>query len=476
LKELESLDRYSHKSAGYLKGVNNLVFYLFLISFIIIVNIFGYSFINIREIKYLFIVNILLVFVFYFKLFGKYWHPIFIFLGTLTLFQGGLIIFGDYDDYSYVWLMGANFSLTETAIRLTFLLISLSYWFTLIGGYFGKKSIVKDKNFSIYSNHFLNRIKFFFLIIYFLTLPFYVYKQLNYFSFFLKYGYIAFYQTSDYLEQVGYIPRAISFITPLAFLCFFLLERKKKNILFISLPFFIITLSLLFSGFRGSFFTFWLTFLLFYKQKFNNHISYKSLFVLISIISIFGLMISLFREGIQINLIDIFNNNPIFLFFKQQGVSYYVTAMAIEFRHEFAPRIFHYLVIEPFLAIFTKLGGTPGNSFATDLMIKINYDGFLHGYGVGSTYLAEAYLLGGIPFACFFSFVLGFLISRLFSYFEYTTIFNKLIIFTFMQYIAFLPRDLLFMPLAQTVKVAFYLPFLYVILSLVAELFKGVNE
>jgi len=177
-------------------------------------------------------------------------------------------------------------------------------------------------------------------------------------------------------------------------------------------------------------------------------------------ISFSGLFISSFRGGRDINFIELFSKNPILEFFKQQGVSYYVTAMAIEFKDEFAPKILYYLTWEPVSAISSKALSVPGRSFATDLMMKINYLGYTLGYGTGSSYIAEAYLLGGLPSVLFISFLIGYVLSKLFDYFKYVNVFLKLIIFTFIQYTLFLPRDLLLMPISQIIKVGVYLLFL----------------
>jgi hypothetical protein len=207
----------------------------------------------------------------------------------------------------------------------------------------------------------------------------------------------------------------------------------------------------------------------FYKHKFNNKLSFKTLFILIVIISITGLLISFVRENISSNSEFILNKNPILEFFKQQGVSFYVTAMAIEFKHEFTPNILKYLMWEFISAISSTALSVPGRAFATDLMIKINYDGYLMGYGTGSSYLAEAYLLGGPTAVCLTSFFIGYFLSKLYKNFEYTNIYIKILIFTIIQYVFFLPRDLLLMPLAQAIKVIFYLLLLFFIIGFIKQ-------
>lgn len=450
---------------------DKILFFTSFIFFIIALNLIFYYILPIEDLKYIFLLNVLLSVFYYFIMFGKSWHPIFIFIGTLTLFQGGLIISSIFHNInlSYVSLMGANIFLKKNTVRLTILLISLSYWFALIGAYLGSRDKIKIKNLKKAKNYDYNFLKQLFLVIFFIAMPFYIYKQFIYFSYFLKYGYLAFYQSTKFIKEAGFLVRSFSFLVPIAFLGYFFLEKNKKLILLICLVYFIITIPILISGFRGLFFGFWLTVFLFYKQKFNNKLSFKALFILVVVISITGLLISFMRDNVSPNVEFILNKNPILEFFKQQGVSFYVTAMAIEFKHEFAPNILKYLMWEPISAIFSTALSVPGRAFGTDLMIKINYDGYLMGYGTGSSYLAEAYLLGGSMAVCLTSFFIGYISNKLYKNFEYANIYIKILIFTVIQYIFFLPRDLLLMPLAQAIKVGIYLLLLFFIIGFIKQ-------
>lgn len=452
------------------------IIYFGLIFFILSVNLISVYFLPLESLKYLFLINFILSVFVFFKLFGLYLYPIFIFIGTLTLFQGGLILYSIFHniDLSFVWLMGANFFASESTVRTSILSIILSYWFLLLGGYIGsinnkKRDINKSKlKTEIMKNKIIKNLA---LLIFFLSLPLYIYKISIYFNFFLEYSYLAFYQSTEFAERVGFIIRVITFFTPLSFLVYFLLEEKKINILIITFIFFFVSLPLLLSGFRGLFFTFWLTVFLFYKKKFNNNLSFKSLLILVSIISVLGLLVSLYRENVNnINLNILFGKNPFLEFIGQQGVSFFVTVMATEFRDEFKDNILYYLIWEPISAIFPNALNTSGRAFATDLMIKINYEGFLMGYGTGSSYLAESYLLGGVFGVALVSFLIGFILSKLFYYFDYVDIYKKVLIFTAIQYIIYLPRDLLLMPLSQVIKSGIYMLLLYFIFNFIWQI------
>lgn len=445
---------------------NKFILNISLFPFFISLNIVLTYLLPIEYLKFLYLFNMIISVIIYFTLFGKRWHPVFIFIGTLSLFQGGLFIGNINTEFnpSYIPLMGANLYVSDETVRMSVLLLILSYWFVLLGGYLGNKSKVSHFYKSSLSNNNFYRI--FFLILFFITLPFYAYKQLNYFNYFLNYGYLAFYKSSEFLENVAFLTRAISFFTPISFLGYFLLENKKKKIFLIASIFFTFNIFTLLSGFRGSFFTFWLVFLLFYYLKFNSKLSILKVFLIFTFIAIVSVLISLGRESANYNISKL-DKNPLLEFIKQQGVSFYVTEMAVEFSDEFSPKIFDYLLWQPISAILSTALSVPGRAFATDLMIKINYDGYLAGFGVGSAYIAEAYLLGGPPAVFFVSFFIGYLLSRLFNIFAYSNIYLKIVIFTAIQYMIYLPRDLLLMPLSQVIKVSIYLILIYFIAKFV---------
>ncbi len=139
--------------------------------------------------------------------------------------------------------------------------------------------------------------------------------------------------------------------------------------------------------------------------------------------------------------------------------------MAIEFYDEFADRILNYLMWEPIGNIFPHLLSLPGRTFANDLTIKINYNAFSLGYGTGSSYLAEAYLLDGPFVVSLISLFLGFILSKLFIRFRYSNVFIKILIFTLIQFIIYLPRDLLLMPLSVTLKTEIYVLITYILFT-----------
>ncbi len=150
-------------------------------------------------------------------------------------------------------------------------------------------------------------------------------------------------------------------------------------------------------------------------------------------------------------------------FLKEQGVSFYVTAMAIEYYPEFKGNIINYILYGTIGAINSTFLNHSGRAFGVDLMQKINYAGYLQGYGTGSSFLAESYLLGGLFGVILISLFIGFILNLIYKYYSYFNIYIKIVSFVLFQYIIFLPRDLLLMPLSQIIKVMPYLFLIYLI-------------
>ncbi|ADC88775.1 hypothetical protein Thal_0139 [Thermocrinis albus DSM 14484] len=428
-------------------------------------NIFLINFIDIALLKYVYVCNIVFAFLLYLLVFGKKWHPVLIFMGTLTLFQGGLIISSIFDtsiDISFVFLMEANLYLQEDSLRTAMLIINLSYWFVLLGGLWG--SISDNYKLKDYYNNngFLKKL---FLAIFLIALPFYIYKIFIYFFYFLQGGYMAFYQSTEYLEKAGFITRAISYFAYIGLLGYFLQEQNRKYIFTVLFIWLFMTLPVLLSGFRGQFFTFWLTIFLFYKKRFDKRLKLREIFIVFIIVSVLSLIVSYYREAGTLGFL--LPKNPVLEFLKQQGVSFFVTAMAVEFSDEFSGKILKYLLWEPLGAIYSQYSSLPDRAFATDLMIKINYQGYLMGYGVGSSYLAEAYLLSGILGTCIVSFFIGFILSKLWNMFDSVNIYGKILVFVAVQGIIYLPRDLLLMPLSYVIKAGVYVLALYIMIEFI---------
>jgi len=460
----------------YLKNKINFYIITSIIIFFIIISVVGVFAVPLKYLNYVFLYSLFGVAIAYIFFWNFIISPTLILIGTLILFQGGLIIASVFDktiDIKYVILMGANYYLSDNTVRISFLLIIISCWSILLGSIFAKIGLINRKQ--IFKNSSVTKIeikekdKYLFLLIFILSLPFTLFKLKAYVSYFLTYGYMGFYRSSSYLNDAGLIIRLLSYLTPISFIGYFLLEHdKKKNSIIIIIYFFISVVNAI-MGFRGSFLTFWITVFLFYNYKYQKKLSALKIILLIISIAVFSLLISNYRDYGKIANLEIVSN-PIIVFLKQQGVSFYVTAMTIDYYDYFYKNTISYLLYGIIGGILPSYLNYSGRALAVDLMKKINMQGYLQGYGTGSSFLAESYLLGGQIGVLIVSFFLGFIITKLYTNFDKKNIYAKIIIFIFFQYVFFLPRDFLMMPVSIVIKTTVYL----ILLSFVIIILKSI--
>ena len=425
-----------------------------------------YDSLNLSFFKIWFITNIIIDFLLTYYSFNKGMHPVFIFIGTLTLFQGGLIISSLLSkDFSlrYVGLMGANFYLPEDITKKTILLIILSALFIMLGSTLSYKKISLESE-----KTYDNITAYTFLIIFFLTLPFYLYKQYIYVNFVLNNGgYMALYTSHEFLNKAGFLVRAVSFFAPISFLAYFFTEKNIKRLKIITLFFFIITVSNLIMGVRGLFFAFWLTYLFFYKIKVKSNFSIKSIVFLFLAISIVALVIGYARTNTKL----VINANPILMFLGQQGVSFQVSAMAIEFHNIFSKFALNYILYGCMAILDPRLASSINNFFANGLGAYLNYSAYSAGFGTASSYIAESYLLGRIIGVVGISFIIGILLSFSLS-FSFRNWFVGIISFTVIEYLIYLPRDFLTDTIAQLSKVLPYLIVIFIVELVIKSILK----
>jgi hypothetical protein len=102
-------------------------------------------------------------------------------------------------------------------------------------------------------------------------------------------------------------------------------------------------------------------------------------------------------------------------FVAEQGMSLHVTEVAVAEQQHFAPHIFSYLgseLLNAFVAA-DQDHYVPGKRFADDVSVYLNPMAYRLGFGSGSTYLAEAYVLGGLGGVILISLMLGILLQGL---------------------------------------------------------------
>lgn len=375
-------------------------------------------------------------------------HPVFLFLATLLIFQGGRLIawlLSDELNPFQVVFVSYPLYLRESTAKATLLLIIVSAFVTFVIALLtAQKKIPKHNAFFDYANiPYAN----FFLLLFIVTSPFWLYKNLSYLAYAIANGgYLAIYQgDGEHLQNVGTLARLLSQLSFAAFICYFVYEPHKKRLIYTTTIFVIGSVIELLIGLRGKFIIQILGLVYLYTKKFRNGYSLKYLIILLSLIVVMSLAIEIFREN------KAFTFRGIDYFLAGQGSSMLVTGLAVEYDLMFSPNAFSYF-FNGIVGVFKHQNSFDTNQlFATDLSRYINPEAFKNGYATGSSFLAESYLVGGVFFVILASAIIGALLSAIdriqkpsvlaFSYFLFI-------------YIMYLPRSSLLEPVGQFIKAA----------------------
>ena len=121
----------------------------------------------------------------------------------------------------------------------------------------------------------------------------------------------------------------------------------------------------------------------------------------VAVLSLLAVLAAGFRENKEDSLL-----NPI-SFISAQGVSMGVTESAIEFRNKFASHASGYLLNSLETAYKPSGQFKEGELFDNDLSIFLNRRAYDLGFGTGSSYLGEAYLVGGLLLTIVVSLAIG---------------------------------------------------------------------
>lgn len=335
-------------------------------------------------------------------------HPSFLFQLFLIFFQGGrLISFVLSGGARTVWvsdLYGYPEPFSVSAIKTTILLFSVCSYIIYLTALI-KLPVIKFRMPVISSTVFL--------WIFLATLPFYIYKNVAYLNYIFTHGgYIAIYANNgEHLESVGLVIRFLSNISLSAYLLYIFHEPNFKRLKYVMI-FFVLLFSMeLVIGLRGKYFVFLLLNILLYKQKikkgFNiSYLAFISLFVVFA-----SIFIASFRENLGIETDSLLQS-----FFYTQGNSSVVSALAVEHYDIFHPHSLNYLFNAVLLSFRHQNEFGAGNILATDLTNFLSPTSFGLGFGTGTSFIAELYLLWGIPTVIAGTFIIGLLMSVLKNY------------------------------------------------------------
>lgn len=332
-------------------------------------------------------------------------HPCFFFLGMLTLFQAGRVIAyccGGLTDIFEVELMtDYPFNVSRDVAGVVLLSIALS------------GICIYAPCRWCYHSCFLpstgswDRFLPYFYILFVASLPVQLYKNFCYYQYAKDHGgYLVVF--TDHGGMAASIPmavRAVSLISLPAFVGVFVLEQRKHVLRSVTAVYFTIAVPILLMGSRGGVFSLVLSLWYVAKMKSGRHARLYSAALLAAGLVLAGSWVGWLRSG---NTETSSLTGPAQVI-AGQGGSLNITEVAVAYRNRFAPHIFANLCDELRSAFFPTdhTAYVAGKNFDADASMFLNPIAYPMGSGSGSTYVAEAYLAGGIAGVVVVSTLLG---------------------------------------------------------------------
>ena len=256
----------------------------------------------------------------------------------------------------------------------------------------------------------------YFYCLFTLSVPVQLYKNFCYYQYAKQHGgYLVFFL--DHGGMAASIPlavRAISVISLPAIVGILVLERRKKWLRTATAIYFLVAAPILLTGSRGAIFSLILALWYLAKMKSNGHARWYA----VALIGITLIVLASLIGSLRTDSSESFAVAGTSRFLQEQGTSLDVTSVAIAYRQHFAPHIAAYLIGEMELA-FVAPDQTKyklGQHFADDVSMFLNPSAYQLGFGTGSSYLAEAYVMGGLPGVALVSGLLGTLLHCMHLY------------------------------------------------------------
>lgn len=386
------------------------------------------------------------------KRFSGGMHICFLFIGTLLLFQTGRLMaftlnpfFGSdpalMDPFRFVLMRDIPFDVPNLVSEMTLLAIVSSAVFVYLPC--SLKYIPARPPGTLPSSVVRGLYRS-----YCFTFPFLIYKDIRYFVFVREHGgYLAlFLMRSEILSSVDIVTRVLSLITSLAFILIFVFERNRSRIYLITFTFFLASLFDLLIGMRGKVFTLLLTLWFFQNLKRGKHFRIFTIMTSGIMLAYLAMFVANFRENQSIKLLSPLG------FISSQGISMQVTEAVVGYHRDFAGSPSTYLLHEIEAPLFpdTQVAEPHGESLAGDLTAYLSVRAAIEGYGSGSSYIAEAYLFGGMFGVIIISLILGCCFAWMHS--KCNSLYGVMLLAYTMPALIYLPRSTLLDPLGIAIK------------------------
>jgi oligosaccharide repeat unit polymerase len=334
-------------------------------------------------------------------------HPCFLFLCTLTMFQGGRLIgycLGAEPEPLRITAMTPNpFSLTHEEQGTTLLCLALSAIciYAPCRWDFHRIPPTNDRPVRQYLPYLY--------LLYFASLPVQLFKNYSYYQYVQQHGgyTLLFVEHAAIAASIPFLVRVIPLITFPVLLAIFVFERRRRALVLVTVLYFATASFILLLGSRVA--TFSLALTLWYLARLKSSRSPRvlrfALFVLLLLFA--GYVVQIIREGYEEDITSTFSPVKVFAV---QGASLNVTEMAVKYRPLFSPYTGSYMWQELQNAFVFQEHSKyfRGRTLGFDVSVLLNPRLFSSGTGTGSSYVAEAYVIGGLAGVAILSTLIGF--------------------------------------------------------------------
>jgi hypothetical protein len=244
--------------------------------------------------------------------------------------------------------------------------------------------------------------------LFYATLPIQLFKNYRYYEYVQQHGgYLSFFiNHGDIAASVPLFVRAIVLINLPAFVAIFIFERRKRYLYLATILYFAAASLVLLLGLRGGLFTLVLTLWYVASVKSTKRRRMVAVAALVFVLVLVGAVVGALREDPE--SLSTFAFAPI-EFVTLQGNSLDVTEVAVKYRQVFAPYAASYLWTElknAFVANDTT-NYFRGRWLPFDVSVFLNRAAFELGSGTGGSYVAEAYVIGGLTGVVLISLLVG---------------------------------------------------------------------
>lgn len=388
-------------------------------------------------------VNVFGVFVLIWRFTNRGRSFLFLFVSLIILFLGGRLftpLLGYQYDPGYLSFGGDTYVGNDVHIGYVVLMLT-TINALLIGVGFDRITAKKNEGLDQCCDNFIKFLNICIL----LALPFYLYKNYLYYKILnAQGGYIAMYLSTEHLDEAGIVMRIGALACQALLLARVFFSKERTQYLNWMIFFGIIFSAELIIGLRGKYFVIMLALFFLYITRYNIKLGLSRLFILATIVAFISIAIEQFREQKSESTVVGF---ILLGFLHQQSISSDVVKGAIAFSNNLGGGVEYFFkqLLVPFLPPTVISSGW---SLSGDLSQLVMPQAYLNGFGTGSSYIAELYLIGGASLI----FIVNVTIASYLKNIRYGPNFKDFYRFIFLTGLLYYPRSTLGDPFISVIK------------------------